>query len=456
MQPGFHPIGNGQFNIFHKEMTADALFYAPGYLAVVDAAWADKFEEELCGTGPSTWDAVVNLHQYAAAALRIWSEIRSRPFSPVCLTLYLNEQCNLNCIYCFASPVRRTLPAALLTLSAVQRAARLVAKNCLQSGRPFVVAFHGGGEPALDLAEMERLLTAIEAIAREYQLPIFRYIATGGVIPPENAIWLAEHFDLIGLSCDGPPEIQERQRPLRNGKGSSGFVERTAEIIRAAQKPFHIRTTITSDSVHRQPEIAEYICHFLHPQEIHVEPVYLGGRADEKLHLNLEQMPKFVAHFFSAKAVAQTYGIPWLSSGSRPGEIHGPYCNVFRDVLHLLPGNGATACFKITNTDSARSANLLIGDYNQAKDEYHLDTSLIQQTQATMSRLMPDCATCFNQFHCSRLCPGHCMSEGKAPLSQVRCRVQALLVERMLEDTAQSSCKTLSRNNGVLSGKLAP
>jgi sulfatase maturation enzyme AslB (radical SAM superfamily) len=232
-------------------------------------------------------------------------------------------------------------------------------------------------------------------------------------------------------------------------------VERAAEIIHAENKPLHIRATITSRSIFHQSEIADYICRRLRPQEIHVEPVYLGGRANEKLHLDLEQAEEFVDHFFNAKAVARTYGIPWLSSGSRPGEIHGPYCNVFRNVLHLLPGDGATACFKMTNTDSARAANVLIGEYDQAVDEYHLDVPLIQQTQATMSRSMADCATCFNQFHCSRLCPDYCMVEEKAPLAQTRCRVQALLAERMLEETVQSWRRTRSRSNGVLSGKLA-
>jgi sulfatase maturation enzyme AslB (radical SAM superfamily) len=453
MQSGFRPIG--RFQIFRKDMPEEALFYAPGYLAIVDAEQAEKFEEELSGTEPSTWDAVVDLQQHAAAALQTWTGLRTRPYSPSCLTLYLNEQCNLNCIYCFASPGGQAHPAASLSLNAVQCAARLVAKNCQRAARPFTVVFHGGGEPALDLAEMDRLLTAIEKISREYHLPIFRYIATGGAIPPENVRWLAKHFDLIGLSCDGPADVQDRQRPLRNGKGSTALVERAAEIIHAEHKPLHVRATITYESVNRQEEIAEYICHLLHPQEIHVEPVYFGGRADEKSHLEPEQAQEFVDHFFNAKAVAQSYGISWLSSGSCPGEIHGPYCNVFRDVLNLIPGDGATACFKMTNTDSARSVNVLIGEYDQGRDEYHLNASAIQQIQTAMSRYLPDCATCFNQFHCSGLCPDHCAVEGKVPHSQTRCWVQALLAERMLEETAQSWCATRSRNNGVLSGKLA-
>jgi sulfatase maturation enzyme AslB (radical SAM superfamily) len=455
MQSGFRPIGNSRLQIFRKCATTDALFYAPGYLAVVEDSLADKFEEALRGTGPSIWEAVVDLQQHAAAALRAWTDLRTRPYFPVCLTLYLNEQCNLNCVYCFASPGKRTNTTVPLSLNAVQSAARLVAENCQRASCPFTVVFHGGGEPALDLANMERLLTAIEETAWEYKFPIFRYIATGGAIPPENVRWLAKHFDLIGLSCDGPSEIQDRQRPLRNGMGSAALVERAAEIIHTEHKPLHIRTTITSDSVDRQEEIAEYICHFLHPQEIHVEPVYFGGRANDKPHLEPEQAEQFVAHFYNAKAVAQTYGIPWLSSGCRPGEIHGPYCNVFRDVLHLLPGDGATACFKMTNTDSACNVNLLIGDYDQATDEYRLDTFLVQKTQAVMSQSSSDCVTCFNQFHCSRLCPDHCLAEEKSPSSQARCQVQALLAERMLEETAQSWRRTRSRDNGVLSGKLA-
>jgi uncharacterized protein len=348
------------------------------------------------------------------------------------------------------------LPAASFTLNAIQGAARLVAQNCREAGRPFVVAFHGGGEPALDLAKMEHILEAIEEIAREYQLQVFRYIATGGAVPLENVLWLAQHFDLIGLSCDGPSEIQDYQRPFRNGRISSVFVERAAEIIHAAHKPLHIRVTITCFSVNRQSEIAAYICQKLRPQEIHVEQVYCGGRADKKTHLDLEQAEEFVAHFFRAQAIARSYGIPWHSSGSRLGDIHGPYCNVFRNVLHLLPGNGATACFKMTNTATAGKSSLLIGNYDQATEQYNLDARLVQQKREALSRPISGCTTCFNQFHCSRLCPDHCTLEGEAPLSQTRCRIQALLAERMLQDAAQSWSATRPRSNGVLSGRLAP
>lgn len=422
--------------IFRKEDFDRVCFYAPGYLAVVETQQASRFEDALIAGRTSPWKAANDLRRHAAHALEAWSDLHERPFAPVCLTLYLNERCELACRYCFSNPSRTAQPEAGLSSAAVSAAAHLVARNCLIAGVPLVVAFHGGGEPAIDLADMQRLLKIIESVARAHHLPLFRYIATGGVVPQENIHWLARHFDLVGLSCDGPPFIQARQRPLRSGGDSSGYVVRAAEIIHAAGKPLHVRVTITPDSIRYQSEIAEYICRQLHPQEIHVEPAYHGGRAGRAMALTVQQASDFVAHFFEARAVAQAYGIAWRCSASRPGEIHGPYCNIFRQVLHLLPGDGATACFKMNNTTVARTSGLLIGEPDRAPGTYELDASQIQQ-QRSLLAFDPQCKTCFNCFHCTRLCPDDCLLIPGAVSSSSRCHLHKLLAERLIDATAR-------------------
>jgi len=470
----FRPIRAGALPIFRQDHREYALFYAPGYLAAVELKQADAFEASLSQpaattigetalTGSSTplalavtqtmtWPAVVELRRHAAAAQQTWAEAHTRPFSPVCLMLYLNNECNLGCTYCYSNPSPR--PGPRLELATVRAGAKLVAKNCRAQGQPFTLVFHGGGEPTLHQPLADRILNEVEGIAAAYDLPIFRYIATNGVMPPAKATWVAERFDLIGLSCDGPESLQNQQRPLWGGGSSSPFVERTAQAVREAGKPLHARVTITPQSLRRQSEIAAYVCQQLKPQEIHVEPIYKAGRARAEDCLTMDQVETFVEEFFKARAVARGYGIRWLMSGSRPGEIHGPYCHVFREVLNLVPGGAATACFKTTTAVQTRQQEVMVGEMEAASGCFSLDHDHIQSLRQALRLFPGKCGNCFNQYHCVRDCPDHCPLEGVRPSSEFGCQAQKKLVNALLQETAEALRITGTFVAGVVSGEV--
>ncbi|MBP7691808.1 MAG: hypothetical protein KA764_07820 [Anaerolineales bacterium] len=406
-------------------------FYAPGYLALAAPAQAEAFAAGLsAGANPGGWASPVagELVHHAAEARRRWAEAEARPFAPVCLTLYLNNACNLNCVYCYSSPRR----PGRLTLDAVWPAARMVAANCRAQGRPLVVVMHGGGEPALDQRLADALLTGLDDIARLAGVTVFRYIATNGALSAARARWLAERFDLIGLSCDGPEDVQTRQRPMAGGGASTPLVERTARLVRAAGKPLHVRVTVTADSLSRQAETAAYVCAQLKPQEVHVEPVYgAGGGAD----LSVSQAPEFVAEFVKARAVARGYGVRWLTSGSRLEDIHGAYCQVFREVLHVVPGGAATACFQTVDTAQARERALVIGA--AAADGFSLDIARVETLRRQLRREPARCAGCFNRYHCARGCPDHCPLSGIPEEPGFRCQAGQGLTEARLQAAAK-------------------
>ncbi len=416
--------------IFRADQPDRGLFYAPGYLVVTrNSQTADLERQLLSGTAPSSSAFAATLRQYAQTAYEVNQSQVQQPFAPVCLTLYLNLECNLHCRYCYAMPSPE--PAARLSLNTVGAAAEIVAANCVAQGRPLTVVFHGGGEPTLDQALADAALDAVEAVAAAHQLDIMRYIATNGVISPQKARWLAERFDLIGLSCDGPPTIQNAQRPRWGGGSSSDAVARTAQIVRDAGKPLHVRVTLTAETIACQPEIATYLCEQLAPSEIHVEPIYQVGRAatQEKA---IEDAEAFVDAFWRAHAIAAGWGIRWLTSGSRPGEVHGAYCHIFRQVLQLVPGDAATTCFRITTATEARATGSLIGEASLS-GYFHLDAEPIDRLRAELMTQPEHCGDCFNQYHCVRGCPEFCPLQDQITPDAFRCRVQQLLVSSLLQ-----------------------
>lgn len=439
----FRLVGADGWPIYRRDCAGYAIFYAPGCLCVVNLPDADRFEAAI-GLQGGEWEAELWHRATVAQTSEVW-ETSEVYFSPECLTLYMNNECNLRCAYCHTDPSPK--PTTRLELDAIVAAGELVAASCRNKGRPFYIVFHGGGEPTLHRERVEHALARLESVAAAHQVEPFRYVATNGVMPEDKVRWLARHFDLIGLSCDGPADIQNAQRPLWGGQGTAHIVERTAHILRDEGCRFHARTTITNATLHRQAEIADYICQRLAPEEIHFEPVYVGGRTGAGSGWDARQASEFAAHFWAARKIAQQYGILLTTSGSRPGMIHGPYCHVFGHVVNLAPGDVATACFKITDAAHIKEKGAVIGAMNRKTGHFEIDRNRVRELRQLLSARPPECEQCFNRYHCVRDCPDRCPLDDQTsevsrtsevwPQPGFRCQVLKALTWAMLQETAE-------------------
>jgi sulfatase maturation enzyme AslB (radical SAM superfamily) len=393
--------------IFRYNATEWCLFYAPGTLVRVIASQANAYENHLRSRyDDDHFPYLKDLRRSAMRAEKLYQKKLNAHFEPLSLNLYLNQKCNLNCVYCFSD-----LPEAVnrqLSVPAIQAAAKIVAANCARHTQPFTVVFHGGGEPVLSWEIIDQVQPYLQELAAQKGIPLFRYIATNGVMSAERARWLAESFDLVGLSCDGSPEIQSVQRPMRGAHAeSTPILERTARILKKAGKPVHVRVTITAATVDQQAAICRYICETLTPQEIHVEPVYQNARAHPSLYLTPAHLERFLSAYFEAQAIAAGYGVDWKMSGSRLHEIHAAHCNILRQVLNLVPGEAATACFKLVSAEQAKEADLSIGRFDPGSQIFVLNTRHIHHLRIHYTHPKA-CEACLILHQCSHNCPNAC------------------------------------------------
>jgi uncharacterized protein len=454
---GFTQLPAASLPVFRHDHAQYSAFYAPGFLVVVDAAGIGKFETDLIKAAaeagaPGAHPVSATLVRHARQALDANAAATISPFEPVCLTLYLGNRCNLRCTYCYASSIRS--PDTPLAWPAIWPAAKLVLANCERRGEPMTVVFHGGGEPTLHPGLISRVLDELEPMAASSGVPIFRYLATNGVLPPARARGLARRFDAIGISCDGPERWQTMQRPTWSGDPSTPFVERSAAIVRGAGTPLHIRVTVTSKTLRHQAAITRYVCERLAPDEVHVEPLYVGGRAQPETALQPGQAAAFVEGLLEARQVAAGFGVPLRTSGSRIGELHGPYCNLFKDVLQLVPGGVATACFKTSDARESQALGATIGRLDG--DALTLDSGRIASLRRLLGDRPDSCGTCFNRFHCARGCPDSCPLEPAARLSPFRCEVQRLLAQHALDDLADAMWQGRNPRDDVVGQEVSP
>ena len=435
-ETGFRQLEDEPLPIFARNAEELTLFYAPGFLAAAREKEAGEIRLTLSGEIPFGDLPLSDLINFASSACSEWAVIHDQAsYRPACLTIYSSQACNLKCAYCFAEGKREN--ALQLDTEFILRSAWGVLRNCRETETPFTVVFHGGGEPSLD-PRLPELWTDLKDLSENAGVPFFSYIATNGVMDAERARWIAEHFDAVGLSVDGPPEIQNKQRPLRGGGESAPAVERTAAILKEVQGRLNVRVTVPPENAGRIPEIAEYCAQTLHADEVHVEPVYCRGAGPDP-----DLADGFCTAYLKAKQSLAAAGVSLTFSGSRVGEIHGRYCQIFRRVLHLVPPHGTSPCFVLSSEREVEQAHFCF-----EQDGITDHSRLIPED--------PECADCFNRFHCARGCPDVCPAlPGELhDAGSFRCRVSRILAEKELLETARRLLFGPARKYGYAGIKL--
>lgn len=199
-------------------------------------------------------------------------------------TLCLTRQCNLACSYCYIAKKDGHMD--------LETACKIIdfAYTNTPPGEKIQIGFFGG-EPLLAFD----LIKKITAMATAH--PLFDsqrveldIVSNGTIFNDEIASFIIEHDISFGISCDGPPKVQDRFRRFRDGRGSSATVEA------------NIRTAVNALPV----LLANAVYHpatYLHlPAVI----AYLSSLGLNQIYLN----PDYSAHWTEADAqgLATVYG----------------------------------------------------------------------------------------------------------------------------------------------------
>ena len=409
--------------IFRVSSTNDCILYTPGRIMTLHSDDADSVEHSWTKGRELERESFIgkisaDIVSHALLAVEEYQRLQNQPFTPECLLLYPSNDCNLNCTYCYSSTGDRIHrkdsrnKSKVVDPLKVAAAARLVAENCSLAKKPFTLVLNGGGEPTIHWDLLKQYHEITVKTANKYELDWYGHIATNGIVTKQQALWLARNFSSIGLSCDGPPFIQDRQRSLINGGPSSGLIEKTAQTILSAGGTIEARVTITPETIFLQSEIVSYINDTLGIQSIRFEPAYWLSNKQIK-GFTPDMADDFVRYFISAQKLAGSLNCRLSFVNNRLNELHGTYCNIFRQVLHIIPEGVPTSCFFCVDTTLQGGPKLKIGEYRPLLNTFELDQLQINKHRRTISEKTNSCSNCINMYHCTRGCPEKCPLSSK-------------------------------------------
>lgn len=169
----------------------------------------------------------------------------------------VSGDCNLKCTYCYYGQYNHHFGAGM------HRIERPVLHRFMEDYLGYVdgVGSFGwqGGEPLLAGIEFFRQVVELEGRCARPNTILSNAIQTNAtLVNDEWADFFRQYRFLVGVSLDGPPDINDAQRIYRKGAGSFDQVMQGIETLRRHQVDFNILTVISPANVRRGREIMEF------------------------------------------------------------------------------------------------------------------------------------------------------------------------------------------------------
>ena len=169
---------------------------------------------------------------------------RESPFRPVqTLMVYLEEDCNLRCTYCFVAKKPRRM-----TAETAEKVVRFLFREDVSGPQDSIHVNFFGGEPFLAIDRMEQIVDLALRQGQRLGKAIFFSATTNGTLFSERIARLVERARMsILLSLDGDEQSSEL-RPFVSGRASHDLVVKNlANFLRVADGRVTVRATFHTD-----------------------------------------------------------------------------------------------------------------------------------------------------------------------------------------------------------------
>ncbi len=325
----------------------------------------------------------------------------SEVYSPTHVTLFPSNQCNLRCIYCYAS-AGDSKPEIMDWNRATSAIDIVINNSKKRNSKRFSLGFHGGGEPLLPWRFVKRIVSYAKDRAEKEGLNLAVFAATNGLLKETQLEWIVKHFANLNISFDGLPHVQNYHRPLPNGKDSFEFVDRTMRFLDDHNFNYGIRSTISSFNADLMAESIDYIGQNYKTKSVHFEPLFHCGRCKKGSTLSPD-LKLFSANYQKSEKLSEPYGIALTYSGCKFERLSNSFCGVTRDNFALTPDGYVTTCYEVTSKDDPASKTFFIGKMGQS-GKLSIDEGRRQYLQSLTVDKLEYCRDCFAKWHCAGDC----------------------------------------------------
>lgn len=231
----------------------------------------------------------------------------------------------MQCTYCL---VRRNASSPRLDPCFCGAACQIVLANGARTKRRPRVVFHGLGEPTYHWDQFRTCVEVALEASRAWDWPLDLVLCTGGQLDSSQARYVAERFQEVQVSLDGPERLQTLHRKRRDTSDSFAPALNTACVAAFAKCKVVINVTVTESTVKEMPEVVRFVAEAVGNVVVCFEPLLITAASPRgvnppspsaflegfSLSLDLaERLPVAVTH--------STISIPSILAGGKPEAV---------------------------------------------------------------------------------------------------------------------------------------
>jgi uncharacterized protein len=425
-------------DIFAVPILDKTLLYAPlhNLLALVDRRAACEIQSGLESGAASAYPQVQQILSVLQAEAQPAPQARTGALQePLFLGLIPTRGCNLGCRYCdFPMPKQKE---PLMSLRLAREAVDAYLEIQIANAQRHAEVHFFGGEPFFAEEVVHFVVNYTSLKAAELGLRTRFEVTTNGVYRRPRAEWIADHFDTVVLSLDGPADIQELHRPSLNGRSNFILVERSAQIFSQGTVELILRACVTRDTVRRLPEIAYWMAENFRPSTVSFERL-----TESPLSRAAGLLPpdpwEFARSFEAAAQVLEPYGIETVLSSANLNTLQCSFCPVGKDALIVSPDGAVDACYLLPEEWRRSGLDMRIGHMHSGRLE--LDTPQLAAVRGLTVHQKPLCTGCLCRYHCAGGCHvNHDASAAPGNYDDLCLQTRLITIAGLLQRLGQAS-----------------
>ncbi len=310
-----------------------------------------------------------------------YERINPNSLKPVFL---LTEKCNFNCIYCYS---RGGEGDKELDFEGI----KTLFDFCIESSKGEKkedVTFFATGEPTLAFDSLKKSYAYIN---NSNESGVRATLTSNGTFPRKVADRIIENNIELQISCDGPPQVHDIQKPTKNGSDPSKMVTENIKYFLKKDFSFKVHTTITQQSVNKMAEILNYF-HRLGVKGVGFAEMFTMGRATKDMAVNMED---YVPKIMKTIELADTYEIDFFTN-MICGKHNSRYCGA-GNILILFENGTIGACHRPSDFFN-------IGKYDKKTNSIIIDDEKRKLIALRTGLDIKKCKECVLKWNCGGGC----------------------------------------------------
>lgn len=318
------------------------------------------------------------------------------------ISFFLTTKCNLDCSYCYTNKLKHQHQTLDFEF------AKLGIDEYFQTDMKKHIRFFGAGEPTCEFGLMKKIKDyAYNIVGSDLSVEL----QTNGVFEERIREWLSDNVDIIWVSSDGLPELQDQNRRTVKGEPTSKELAKNVRYLTQNGKGMTgIRSTITSANVYKQKENIEYFMG-LGVKHIWTDPIF-PSVGKKQISDSLDIM-EYAKEFLKAKEYADKNGISYgsiLTCNFDEKTIYS--CRACIPVPHLTTDGYVSACdMALYGKDENHMSVFIYGKWDKQNNRIIYDENKINNLRSRYADNMLGCKNCSAKNRCAGYCLGEVANE---------------------------------------------